>query len=517
MPKKKKRAIRAERERRQGSRDLNLDVLLVIFNYLDKANQLRCAQVCKHWRTAVYHPSLWTNYLFCVMEDGLNAETATSLKERDIKTVSLRLNKFRQNEPSGSPHHQSTLKTLASCANVAEIQTLLLLGRPSPAPPECTMNEIVLCPKFPSSFETLHSLLIYNVDLLEASLQAALGALSNLHTLHMKWQYPVPAYHGPRFRYESKEYSFDFLSIILKELPSLKDLEIQSCAYSGWGKEGFSISDDIAVLPNLERLAIYDQFNDMIRPQHLRDILQKFPSLKHIDLWLNTEHLSGNSQQQLQLPTVNSVQSLCQNGQNIRDPIEHCYVLFRAIFPNLSALDLSFCGVCHKPFDEETVSLLTEHAPNLEVLRLEGYTMMTDEQIQQMLFQMSQLKVLIIKLTVAVWEGNPFKEGLIISSDSQLRSLLLIARGHTTFTPDLFFGLERVKYLWWNNECKVKQRVHNPNSQEDEWKVVPSGSEGWKEATGWNYFHLPDSFCAESHMQYSGLPSTEYNLLNDLR
>ena len=41
MPKKKKRAIRAERERRQGSRDLNLDVLLMIFNYLDKATQLK--------------------------------------------------------------------------------------------------------------------------------------------------------------------------------------------------------------------------------------------------------------------------------------------------------------------------------------------------------------------------------------------------------------------------------------------------------------------------------------------
>ena len=44
MPRRKKRAIRADRERRQGSRDLNLDVLLIIFNYLDKATQVKCAQ-----------------------------------------------------------------------------------------------------------------------------------------------------------------------------------------------------------------------------------------------------------------------------------------------------------------------------------------------------------------------------------------------------------------------------------------------------------------------------------------
>ena len=160
MPRRKKRAIRADRERRQGSRDLNLGVLLVIFNYLDKANQLRCAQVCKHWRTAVYHPSLWTDYLFCVTNDGLSTETAQCLKKRDIKTVSVRLNCIEYTKSSRAPHHQSTQNILLNCANIAEIQTLLLLGHPYPASPECGMSKMMVCPKFPSSFETLHSLLI---------------------------------------------------------------------------------------------------------------------------------------------------------------------------------------------------------------------------------------------------------------------------------------------------------------------------------------------------------------------
>lgn len=70
---------------------LNLDVLIYLFNLLDKHDLTSCARVCKRWRNAAYHPSLWKEFLFYIKpSDIANDLTTQSLKERNITALMLR-------------------------------------------------------------------------------------------------------------------------------------------------------------------------------------------------------------------------------------------------------------------------------------------------------------------------------------------------------------------------------------------------------------------------------------------
>ena len=95
MPRSKKRTIRANRERRKetSSPHPTLESLHKIFQYLDKSTLLRCAQVCKLWKTAAYSPNFWTKHIFCTKFGRLDNKTALSLKEREISTICLELSK----------------------------------------------------------------------------------------------------------------------------------------------------------------------------------------------------------------------------------------------------------------------------------------------------------------------------------------------------------------------------------------------------------------------------------------
>ena len=45
--------------------------------------------VCRGWKQAAYHTSLWSGYVFDVPLGGFSEQTALSLKDRGVSVVSI--------------------------------------------------------------------------------------------------------------------------------------------------------------------------------------------------------------------------------------------------------------------------------------------------------------------------------------------------------------------------------------------------------------------------------------------
>ena len=68
---------------------LHYDILLNLFRYLDKKSLCRCSMVCKIWKQAAYHISLWSGQAFETPLTGLTDQAALSLNERGKSVVSV--------------------------------------------------------------------------------------------------------------------------------------------------------------------------------------------------------------------------------------------------------------------------------------------------------------------------------------------------------------------------------------------------------------------------------------------
>ena len=68
---------------------LNYDTLRHVFGYLDQNSLCRCSMVCRSWKQAAYHTSLWSGRAFETPLTELTDQAALSLNERGVSVVSV--------------------------------------------------------------------------------------------------------------------------------------------------------------------------------------------------------------------------------------------------------------------------------------------------------------------------------------------------------------------------------------------------------------------------------------------
>ena len=68
---------------------LHYDILLNVFRYLDKRSLCMCSMVCRSWKQAAYHTSLWSGRAFETPLTELTDQAALSLNERGVSVVSV--------------------------------------------------------------------------------------------------------------------------------------------------------------------------------------------------------------------------------------------------------------------------------------------------------------------------------------------------------------------------------------------------------------------------------------------
>ena len=94
--------------------NLNEDVILHIFSFLEQASLQILPLVCKNIRDLLYQPFLWRDRLLC-LRHTLDSNTATSIQQRKIRAVKL----------SGD---NLTEETVAQCNTTESITTLVLVS-----------------------------------------------------------------------------------------------------------------------------------------------------------------------------------------------------------------------------------------------------------------------------------------------------------------------------------------------------------------------------------------------------
>ena len=506
MPRKKKRAVRAKRERKEG---VNTDVLTCIFEYLDKATLLRCARVCRLWRQAAYSPALWKNYMFYVKEDGLSEQTALSLKDRKIITIRLQLNQLvNESTDLKKPHEARSaqdvrhLKTslfasLQNAAQVADVETVLLQGKPERGPGGYHMNELTTCPRMPTPFTSLKCLFLYNVDILEQGFKAALQALTNIQQLNISWfgSHRLNAY-TIETRPLQKVVNFDFLAIILSHLPTLKDLELSQISATVWS--GFSsrvtlnICDD-ATLPDLERLALKSV--GQISTGTIGEISSKFPGLKHLELTINEcSRINEGTIRELAIPPFRELISFRGNNQFGMDIATSANIIsLLTLMPNLKALEFDVHQT--DQLKHESMLRLMDTTPKLAVLKLAGYRQILQETVHSIVHTFKQLEVLYLQASMIRLDRPEEVSKVMARKLTKLESFL-----SNVELPNID-ELPSLKYKWFSESEMIRQRVCIPDSPDCLWLEVKVGSDLWKKALGYQYFHPGGAFCIDSHLR----------------
>ena len=534
MPGKNKRTVRATRERKKAAaRLVPLEILYEIFQYLDQKDLIRCAQVCQLWKTAAYSPHFWTNLqLFCAKFDRLDYKTALSLKEREISAICLELNKVTADY---AEDHTTSQSDILKGVGIAEAKTLILKAPINPPrryyfygytdlpknqhyKPE-DFRSVVACPQITDSCENLKCLVLAgSINIYQHGFMQSLPFLKSLTHL---WITNRPLHRNK------------CIGKIFTELPSLKDFEISLSISSNWTIGG----SEYDILPNLERLVLH---NSSVRilgngrqdgdaeytTQLFWDIHDKFPLIKHLGVSINNykyikEHERGS------LPAFSNLQSFCNIGRLCGGLLPNQSILVQLLPSNLVALDITFMAgnlqggpVVRETFSEQEIELITTRFPGLKVLKLKGYNPISEVTLIDILSKMDKLEILSMNMgsphvnSLRERERNRLPDpynSLIVSllidyvnpssEDNSTKSFHII---------DLD-KLRALKYLrLYNKQGIIEKRIQQTDSRGFEWEKVRHGSDDWKEATGYGYFHPDDSFCWESH-NYSAL-GTSYDL-----
>ena len=165
-------------------------------------------------------------------------------------------------------------------------------------------------------------------------------------------------------------------------------------------------------------------------------------------------------------------------------------------------------------FSEEALELITTQFPGLKVLKLKGYNPISEVTLIDILSKMDKLEILSMNM------GSPHinslrereRNRLPDPYNSLIVSLLIDhvnSSSENNCTKSFHIidldKLRALKYLrLYNKEGIIEKRIQQTDSRGFEWEKVRHGSDDWKEATGYGYFHPDDSFCLESH-NYSAL------------
>lgn len=468
MP-KKKRTIRANREKRKGlTEELSVTVLHRIFPYLDRATLLRCARVSKLWRRAAYSPHLWSDYLFCVKDIGLDKETAWSLSERNISAVCLKINSLSINLSAAagtSKHKTSVTSSLENSAAIVNARTLVLFGDRRDYHYTGLRKQIFPIPQISSGFKNLDRLFLFDIDLYEQGFRSVIQAFR--FSLTQIWL---------------SSCVIDTLNIILYELQSLRDLEIRVLYSSCYPSIERSLcADDI--YPNLQRLALAGD-RDLIQ-----DLCAKFPFLEHL------EFVHGGNPIQLPVLTHLTSARLAYGTYGINATIPQ-----QLLSSHLIALEI--CS-----WTDSALQICIQQCPKLEILRIRKTREITETSIIKILSTLANLRVLSIDVPCITVKNHMTKNelsGLPDPYQTSITSLLIKSYRH----PPEFAVLDisKIRTLKYSNtRSTIEKRVRRTCSTDYDWVEVAMGSEDWKEATGYKYFHPEASYCLESQRRSHSL------------
>ena len=376
---------------------LNTDIYSEIFGCLSLSDSAHVAAVSKAMRDAVYHPAHWTRVIPRISHHHMSDEhLATSLKTRGISAV-----EWHTVPDSEQPLHNA----LENCSKLAEIKTMFV--------PQCTFTQLITRrTEFPVQLTSLRCLVLYQcghisdflINQKESNLERALAPFVNLEQFHL--------HNVITSRNYGDNLTDELLTVVVRCLPNLKDLEVKSIhRVDGYTESiAYMFFPKTFILPELERLCLSTvSILTMMRP--VEQLPYLFPKLKHIDVeTVGRWDLDGIDQME-DLPFLESVRL---SGPIINHMEEKCIDLFICA-PELLALDLSCYGQINTqryPLGEHTrpdlICMITAAAPNLVVLDRSGYKEESLTDLEE-LTQLTQLEILILdRFGIRSYSGKSF-------------------------------------------------------------------------------------------------------------
>ena len=418
---------------------------------------ITCAQVCKNWREAAYNPHCWKGYTLHVHEKSLLAKvsSARSVKERGIKEVSITNMKKHQNVTA------RMLKNIASHADISAM----------------TLKDLYLLPEvaidIPKQFDSLRVLAIKHRCISEEGLRIALQPMVNLEELFLRWW--TQDLWGKGISMAPCYPEFDYMGVIIDNLPKLRDLEIIDDAVC---LEAPNLPVSNKSKPDLQRLV----FNGMLNMVGaMADIPRAFPNLRHFELRCTSR---GHSNDYLQDSLFSS---LCTELQSL--------VLYDAKFmpthvttilhcSNLQALDLTLLDIVEQDSlgDYELGSLCVS-LPNLKLLNLSGHNEVTSRALNRIPGWLKKLEVL--KLPDVFRSFHEINEFLNLV-ENLLKNLISLR--YPLYIGREVMEIRCIKYISDYDEKEILKRCIIDHKQ---FISVRRDSKEWHEAVGAKFFLLP--------------------------
>ena len=473
--------------------DLNFDILLGFFSYLDTESLVAVAQTCKLIHSIAYHPSLWGNYVIRYRADKkLTSETASSLKNRGICVCTAKLPLWGY----------STFKRLAGNHQMfndsQKMWKLKLVGKENM---EClasvacnerlsilqATSKYSLFADFPATFHSLVSLdledriSISSVDKggYRNMFERVLSGLENLRVFNCSLS-DKRLFAEPSFITKTLA-DGKYLKIILQSLPKLEDLSIKD--FSDSVTMHF---DPYVTFPSLKRLSIPGHQRDVFKDDsELLQMTVMFPNLKHLEISscrLPNIFVGDNHFQYFPQLVSLKIQSPQHNEEEYRLPVS---------LRGLIALDISAkaCDVTASIQQFTNLRVLSLHLNSLHETALDDL----QDNILDYLQYLGKLEVLTFSMNDFAQErlhNIVVADRLLTGIERYLPKLISLLGVECLNSP---FLPSSVIYVSSDNALSLTtmQRALKimRKSGDNCWIEVRRGSKAMDEATGNKYFY----------------------------
>ena len=300
--------------------ELNVDILLEIFSYLDKKALVSIAQTCTAIYSIAYHPSLWKHHLIRFKTDEkLSDGTAVSFRSRGIRGCKIKLpvpapledewerRFYSRNEntiPVTDQHDREELIRSIQTMTKDNMQVLVSLSSVERLSLQHSTSEYNILSMFPISFNSLRHLdIVIHIPRTKNRQDKILEDFSYALSCVVNLQYFSCELIGPPRRCGNMpipRLAGAYLQLILHSLPRLEDLTLKETGCSVNKtidliiKEiGCSVNKTVdkgMTFPKLKRLSIpranrsISRFRRRPEEDDPFELSQRFPNMKHFEV-----------------------------------------------------------------------------------------------------------------------------------------------------------------------------------------------------------------------------------------
>ena len=410
---------------------LHEDVLYYIFMYLDRKSLANFAQTCKTMRDFIYsRAALWRQSLPVLRLSDASEDTARSIKERNISTVSL----------NPRFYNKRALKYLET---LEDVKTLVLWNT--------VLNRFSIRHS-DYQYKSVECLLVHCVHIFKGRFEVefvySLPVFPNLKELHL-------------YRYNCQDVDLSAFSC----LPNLRHFEFCRVEPEDELSDGYAENMHFippGTLQKLERIAGVDIA-----------ILEELPMLKHYKIKGSYSLVEQNDGEKLSLESLESLGLPAISWEK--------FTCFLRCAPSLKALALASCSVSGL---SGRVQSLATSCPMLSVIKLTNVRKLHEKVLKQILFELKHLQVMEVRLR----SGN-----LMQLTNSTVSELLeggtsIISLLGVLVDERLDF-LNNLKFKSSAENSDVVLMRYSINS----WQRLRKHSKQWNEAQGISYFYPKDS------------------------